>query len=64
VRFGCTIVYTGPWLGWKCFLVKVFTTLWGIKKEAEADFACFGKIKAAMITLQLFGKQVGPLQPE
>src|ERR1700761_201250 len=21
---GCTIVYTGAWLGWKCFLVKVF----------------------------------------
>jgi hypothetical protein len=36
VGFGCTIVYTGAWLGWKYFLVKVFTRPCGvIKTEAE-----------------------------
>src|SRR3569623_164086 len=30
---GCTIDYTGAWLAWKCFLLKVFSTLWGVRQK-------------------------------
>jgi hypothetical protein len=55
--FGCTIVYTGAWLDWKYFLVKVFIRPCGvIRQKQNWQSGCFGKIAFALITLQTFGK--------